>query len=90
MAPIRLEINEIAWWKMIEEIAGVVEKYADSVLEWKGELGFVAEIGDTPVIKQAMNPIKKEITVMLNKARQKAILYKEKKPRKMIIERSKK
>lgn len=82
MAPVKLDINKVNFYLMMLEIAEVVERRIDSVLEWDGELGFLAEIADTPVTKRGMKSLKRELRAMLNNARKEAILYKKKKPRK--------
>lgn len=88
MAPVKLDINKVKFYLMVLEIADVIEKRIDGVLEWDGELGFLAEIADTPITKRGLKSLKRELRAMLAKARKDAILYKEPKPREMI--RSKK
>lgn len=83
MAPVKLDINKVNFYLMMLEIAQVVEKRIDGVLEWDGDLGFLAEIADAPITKRGLKSLKKELRAMLSNARKERILYKKPKPRKM-------
>ena len=83
MALLQPKINQVVLLKMAQEIEAIIEKYADSLFDWEGELAVIAEFADNKVFQKSLEPLKKKLEFALKKAQREAILTTFKKPRKI-------